>query len=58
MCGKKGRILHGASVSKPSDTAHDGISYWTDEEIQSCNVIYISQWLKLGRGELLSQSGM
>jgi hypothetical protein len=39
-CFKNGKILHSASVNKPSDTIHNEICCWTDKEIHrmSCNV--------------------
>jgi hypothetical protein len=33
-CDKKGKILHGASVNKPSNTIHNETSCGTDDEIQ------------------------
>jgi hypothetical protein len=34
------KILHAASINKPSDMTHDETSYWSDERIQtiSCDV--------------------
>jgi hypothetical protein len=34
LCDKKGKVLHSASLNKPSDTVHYETSCWTDEEIQ------------------------
>jgi hypothetical protein len=34
LCGKEGKVLHGAFVSKLCDTVQIETTYWSDEEIR------------------------